>query len=233
MPDKTTNELELDKPTKDLFRFLIVDDENVARRLLREVLQSHGYTTIDEADSGEAALGAMGLTEYHVILLDKNMPGMSGIQVLQAGKKKYPDTEFIMITAYGSMDTAIQAMDLGAFSYVTKPFSDVKVIVRRVEAAIKNVSLRWENTVLLDRLRNPVSQLAILEAEMEKSWKESGTQDQHQQEHLKTIRSAVGRLDRLGKMLERLRQRAKGSAASVIEVMEKEVSRVAGMLDEE
>jgi YesN/AraC family two-component response regulator len=225
--------LELDKPTKDLFRFLIVDDEQVARKLLRGVLETHGYTTIDEADSGPAALGRMGLNEYHVVLLDKNMPGMSGIQVLQAGKTKFPDCEFIMITAYGSMETAIQAMDLGAFSYLTKPFSDVNVIIRRVEAALKNVSLRWENAILLDRLRSTVSQLAILEQEMEASWKESGTKDQQQEQHMNKIRSAVGRLDRLGKMLERLRERAKGSAASVIEVMEKEVSRVAGMLDEE
>jgi DNA-binding NtrC family response regulator len=212
---------------------LIVDDEKVARKLLRGVLETHGYTTIDEADSGQAALGALGLNEYHVVLLDKNMPGMSGIQVLQAGKKKYPDCEFIMITAYGSMDTAIQAMDLGAFSYVTKPFSDVKVIVRRVESALKNVSLRWENAILLERLRTTVSQLAILEQEMENNWKADGAQDVQQQERMDKIKSAVGRLDRLGKMLERLRERAKGSAASVIEVMEKEVSRVAVMLDEE
>jgi response regulator RpfG family c-di-GMP phosphodiesterase len=121
----------------------------------------------------------------------------------------------------------------GASSYVTKPFSDVEVIVRRVEAALRNVSLRWENAILLDRLRNTVSQLAILEEDMERSWKESGVRDQNQHERMENIRTAVKRLDRLGKMLERLRERAKGSAASVIEIMEKEVGRVAGMLDED
>lgn len=226
-------EFEIESPTKDFYRFLLVDDEQIARKLLRSILENAGYTSIDEADSGMAALDAMNLNEYHVVLLDKNMPGMSGISVLQAGKKKFPDCEFIMITAYGSMETAIQAMDLGASSYVTKPFADVEVIVRRVEAALRNVSLRWENAILLDRLRTTVSQLAILEEEMERSWKESGTRDQKQSERMENIRSAVKRLDRLGKMLETLRERAKGSAASVIEVLEKEVDRVTGLLDED
>jgi hypothetical protein len=101
-----------------------------------------------------------------------------------------------------------------------------------VEAALENVKLRWENAILLDRLRAAVSQLAILEQEMEQGWDETGSKDKKLQERMTRVREAVSRLDRLSNQLNRLRERAKGVAAQVIELMGEEVDNVAGILDE-
>ncbi|HUU00922.1 MAG TPA: response regulator [Myxococcota bacterium] len=157
-----------ERPPNDFFRMLVVDDERVSRSLLRSILQAHGYSQIDEAESGEAALELLSTDEYHIVLVDKNMPGLDGLEVLKRGKAQRPGCEFIMITAYGSMETAIQAMDMGAFSYVTKPFADVEFIARRVEGALDRVITRQLNEILIDRLRMVVSELDRVNAELEK-----------------------------------------------------------------
>jgi len=139
--------------SKETIQFLIVDDEQIARNLLRTVLQESGYTLIDEVESGQDALDAMRRKTYHLVLLDKNMPGLDGLQVLEHGKQIQPGCEFIIITAYGSLDSVIKAMDLGAHSYITKPFPALADVIRKVESAIKKVQVREENDALLGRLR--------------------------------------------------------------------------------
>lgn len=218
MPGEKPGKFEMEKPTKDFFHILVVDDEPVARNLLRSILQMKEYDNIDEADSGPAALKALEKKEYHIILLDKNMPEMDGIEVLKRAKSRWPHTEFIMITAYGSMETAIEAMDLGAYSYVTKPFADVEIIAKRVAGALERVSIRHENAVLLDRLR-------MVLADMDASESESA--------QLEQVRNAVGRLRKLADGLSRLSERAKGAAANIIGKMGQEVSKVADMLGED
>jgi DNA-binding NtrC family response regulator len=215
MPGDDQKEFELEKPSKDFFNVLIADDEPVARNLLRSILQMKDYGNIDDADSGRAALDALSKKEYHVVLLDKNMPGLDGIEVLKQAKPRWPHTEFIMITAYGSMETAIEAMDLGAYSYVTKPFSDVEVIARRVQGALERVSIRRENAILLDRLRMVLSDLERAESELAK---------------MDVVRDAVARLRGLAEGLAKLAERAKGAAANVIGKMGEEAAKVADLL---
>jgi len=164
--DPEIERLRPEKLPKDFYRFLVVDDEPVARSLLRSILQTHGYTSVFEAPDGAAALAALRGSEFHVVLLDKNMPMLDGMEVLREGKKLRPWAEFIMITAYGSMESAIQAMDMGAFSYVTKPFSEIEIILRRIEGAVERVALRNENEVLLDRLRMVIRDLERTEGEL-------------------------------------------------------------------
>ena len=139
--------------TKETTQFLIVDDEQIARNLLRTVLQESGYVLVDAVESGQDALDALRRKDYHLVLLDKNMPGMDGLQVLEHGKQIQPGCEFIIITAYGSLDSVIKAMDLGAHSYITKPFPAVTDVIRKIESAIKKVKVREENDALLGRLR--------------------------------------------------------------------------------
>ena len=211
-------EFELEKPSKDFFHILVVDDEPVARNLLRSILNTKDYDNIDDVDSGPAALKALEKKEYHVVLLDKNMPGMDGVEVLKVAKSRWPHTEFIMITAYGSMETAIEAMDLGAYSYVTKPFADVEIIARRVAGALERVSIRHQNAVLLDRVRMVLAELEAAESELAQ---------------LGRVRNAVGRLRKLSDGLIKLSEKAKGSGANIIGKMGQEVSKVADMLDED
>lgn len=230
MPSEKPKEFELDKPSKDFFHILVVDDEPVARNLLRSILQMKEYGNIDEADSGPPALAALAKKEYHVVLLDKNMPDMDGIEVLKQAKPKWPHTEFIMITAYGSMETAIEAMDLGAYSYVTKPFSDVEIIARRVAGALERVSIRRENAILLDRLRMVLADLDLAENEMVRLRRAAGSQGDEEILQMDKVRDAVDRLRKLSDKLAKLSEKAKGSAAKLIEKMGAEAAEVAEML---
>ena len=118
-------------------KILIVDDEPVARRLISSVLALHGYLTFEDAETGEAALEKLKKQQYDLVLLDKNMPGIDGIEVLRQGRIIQPFCQFIIITAYGTEDTAVEAIELGAHSYLTKPLVNVEEIAKRVEAALE------------------------------------------------------------------------------------------------
>jgi len=233
MSGGSPQEFKLEKPSKSFFQILVVDDEPVARNLLRSILNTKGYDNIDDVDSGPAALKALEKKEYHVVLMDKNMPGMDGIEVLKVAKSRWPHTEFIMITAYGSMETAIEAMDLGAYSYVTKPFADVEIIARRVAGALERVAIRQENAVLLDRVRMVLAELEAAESELARMRQAAGSHADEEIAQLDKLRTAAETLRKLSDGLGRLSERAKGSAAELIGKMGKAVDQVADLLDED
>lgn len=132
---------------------LIVDDEEVVRVLFQSFLEDEGYQTLSAED------GARGksLLEQHapaVALVDKNLPDMSGLDLIANEKARHPNTEFIMITGYASLDSAVKAMEVGAFSYLTKPFDDMEVVLDRIRAALEVNQLRVETTQLRERLQD-------------------------------------------------------------------------------
>ncbi|MEM6959643.1 MAG: response regulator [Myxococcota bacterium] len=100
---------------------LVADDEHNLRRVLRAQLLRDGFEVIDVAD-GEAALEA--LEEHHVdvLITDLRMPKRDGMSLLREAASRHPDVPVIMITAHGTVDTAVEALKVGAFDYVTKPF---------------------------------------------------------------------------------------------------------------
>jgi DNA-binding NtrC family response regulator len=157
---------ETDRPPRKFFKILIVDDEHVVRKLLLAILTEDGYVEIDEADSGEGAVAAFSQKEYHLILLDKNLPGMDGIEVLKRAKTSRPDTEVIIITAYASLESAVEAMELGALSYINKPFTDINLVQRRVESALDRATNRYHVGQLLARLDRVQDLLKKAEGEM-------------------------------------------------------------------
>jgi DNA-binding response OmpR family regulator len=126
---------------KKQVRILIVDDEQVIRKLLHLVMEKQGFTEVDDAESGEEAVAALRKNDYHVVFLDKNMPGMDGISVLRIGRSIRPACQFIIITAFGSEESVIEAIDLGAHSYLTKPLVDLKAVAARMEDAIKQANV--------------------------------------------------------------------------------------------
>ncbi|MEA3396629.1 MAG: response regulator transcription factor [Chloroflexota bacterium] len=130
-------------------RILIVDDERVARRTLAELFRRMGYQAT-EAASGKQALEYIARQSFDLVLLDLNMPEMDGSEVLRAARPLAPDTIFIFLTAYGTLDSAIVGIQHGAFDYLLKP-SPVKEIVRAVEAGLaeRQRRLRGENPVVL------------------------------------------------------------------------------------
>lgn len=111
---------------------LVVDDDPVACRLLQEVLAKEDYQ-VEAAESGREALEKAGAALFAVVLCDVRMPDQSGLEVLRALKRLSPETIVIMMTAFGSIETAIEAIKEGAYDYISKPFKldEVKLTVKR------------------------------------------------------------------------------------------------------
>jgi two-component system response regulator PilR (NtrC family) len=109
---------------------LVVDDELSMREFLKILLEKEGYQAVTASD-GEKALKAIAMQEFDLVISDIRMPGMGGLELLDAAKKVTPDLPFIMITAFASPEDAVQAMKHGAYDYITKPFklSEIKAII--------------------------------------------------------------------------------------------------------
>jgi DNA-binding NtrC family response regulator len=101
-------------------RVLVVDDEKAMRESLNDWLKEDGYD-VGLAASGQEASDMAAKNPWDVILLDLKMPGMDGLQTLKRLKEVRPDAEVLMMTAYASIDTAVEAMKDGAFDYLVKP----------------------------------------------------------------------------------------------------------------
>jgi DNA-binding response OmpR family regulator len=128
---------------KDIFRagrILVVDDESTVRTSLQEILEQEGHR-VTTAASGEEALAALELETFDLILVDLKMEGIDGLQVMTQAKKMMPDTVVIMLTAYGTVDSAIGALRQGAHDYLLKPCA-VEEIVSSVETGLAK---RWES----------------------------------------------------------------------------------------
>ncbi|HET9284120.1 MAG TPA: sigma-54 dependent transcriptional regulator [Candidatus Angelobacter sp.] len=131
-------------------RFLIVDDHPSVRKLCMTVGASVGFDCM-EAESAEAALTQLESDSPDIILADLMMPNMSGLEFLPRVKQLLPHAEIAIMTGHGSIETAVQAMKLGAYDYITKPFriEELKLLLQRMAEKIKLVA---ENQFLRDRV---------------------------------------------------------------------------------
>jgi len=131
-------------------RVLVVDDEKSMRDLLSITLEKEGYDVLTAA-GGEAAIEALRRDATDAVITDLRMPKVDGLQVLRAAKEISPDVAVIVITAVASTETAVEAMKLGAYDYITKPFKldEVSLIVRN---ALERKRLRDENLYLRKQL---------------------------------------------------------------------------------
>jgi two-component system, NtrC family, response regulator PilR len=127
-------------------RILVVDDERSMRELLAIVLRREGYEVL-LAESGRAAIDLLERQPVDLLISDIKMPDLSGVDVLRAAKKIDQDILGIMITAFASTETAVEAMRLGACDYLSKPF-DVDLLKMKVREKIDNRQLRQENVLL-------------------------------------------------------------------------------------
>jgi two-component system response regulator AtoC len=134
---------------------LVVDDDRETRDLLREVLSEEGYNVVTSS-SGEEALQVGKQECFDVIISDMKLgPDLSGLDVLRAYKSIQPESEVILITAFGSMETAIEALKGGAFDYLSKPFKIDELLVQ-VGRALENRDLIRENRNLKRQLESQV-----------------------------------------------------------------------------
>ena len=131
-------------------KILIIDDDSSLRRVLEYNLQQEGYEVQTAAD-GESGLRLFAEQAPAIVITDLKMPGMSGFQLLSAVKERSPATVVIVLTAFGAIDTAVEAMKLGAFDYLTKPFNreELKLTVRK---GLQLQGLSEENRLLKEEL---------------------------------------------------------------------------------
>lgn len=136
----------------DAFRILIVDDNREIRTILEEYLKEEGYVA-DGAGDAEKALARHAEAPYDLIITDLNMPGMTGIELIKEIAKTGGTTEFIIITGYASLDTAIEAVKAGAYDYLVKPFriEELKVVIKN---ARDKITLQKANKQLFDKLKS-------------------------------------------------------------------------------
>ena len=133
-------------------RILIVDDEANARAALAEILHDEGYTAETAAD-GFKALGKLTELDPDVVLTDLKMPGLDGLALMEKGHAACPATMFVVMTAFGSIGNAVEAVKRGAENYVTKPL-DTEVLLAVVARAVEKSRLVRENLSLRARLRD-------------------------------------------------------------------------------
>lgn len=131
-------------------KILIIDDDTSLRRVLEYNLQEAGYLALTAAD-GEAGLTLFDEQQPDLVITDLKMPVMSGFQVLAAVKERAPQTPVIVITAFGAVDTAVEAMKLGAYDYITKPFNrdELRLVLKK---ALEMRGLSEENQRLKEEL---------------------------------------------------------------------------------
>ena len=128
------------------YKILVVDDEKSMREFLSIMLKREGYS-VEAFPSGEAALEYFKGNACDLVMADMKMPGMGGLKLLKAVKDINPEVTVIMITAYASVDSAVEAMKSGAYDYFIKPFNveDIKIHIKR---ALEWKRLEKENILL-------------------------------------------------------------------------------------
>ena len=132
-------------------KILIVDDEILLRRFLSETLTRKKFD-ITTAENGQVAVSLLKKNTYDLVITDMKMPGMTGIEVLKKVKELSPKTLVIVITAFGSIENAVEAMRIGAFHYLIKPFTP-DAIEAAIEKAQEHLSLVEENNYLKEELQ--------------------------------------------------------------------------------
>jgi DNA-binding NtrC family response regulator len=136
----------------NFLNLMIVDDERAIREVCREVAQSLGFNCI-VADSAEHAYRQLESQGIDVVLLDLKLPGAGGLEALRQIRERRPDAAVVVVTGYGTVHSAVQAMKTGAYDYMTKPFSieELKLLLERVSGHLK---LKTENRILREKIKS-------------------------------------------------------------------------------
>ena len=127
-------------------QILVVDDEEELRASIVEILTLDGFE-VEQANSAEMAAEKLSQTPYDVLITDHNLPGKTGVELLEEMLVRYPETIGIIVTGYGTIETAVSAIKKGAYNYLAKPFKLVELPIM-VRKGLKERQLRFENQYL-------------------------------------------------------------------------------------
>ena len=140
-------------------KIMVVDDDTLGREYLCETLRRNGYAVTDARD-GQQAIAMLAKERCDVIFLDMKMPGLCGMEVLEKVKSIHPETIVILMTAYGTIETAVEAMKKGAYDYIIKPFSpeQIELLISRVNEREKLIveNRFWRSNANIDEKCCPV-----------------------------------------------------------------------------
>lgn len=136
-------------------RILVVDDEESIREFLEIMLKKEGYE-VTCAEDGAKAKDILAKRSFDMVISDLQMPNMTGIELLKHVKETYPDLVFMLITAFGTTESAVEAMKMGAYDYLTKPFKIDEVRIN-IQNALRTKHLEVENRVLKKELTKEYS----------------------------------------------------------------------------
>ncbi|NOY23145.1 MAG: sigma-54-dependent Fis family transcriptional regulator [Acidobacteria bacterium] len=144
----------------DNVKILVVDDELIVRESMQGWLEEDGYH-VEVAETAEAALGMIGEREFDMAFVDIKMPGIDGIELLKRLKDQFATIDVVMMTAYASVDNAVEAMKIGAYDYLTKPFDPdyVSMMVRKI---IARRQLEQENVRLKENIETALKHVHII-----------------------------------------------------------------------
>jgi heterodisulfide reductase subunit A len=158
-----TGAIDLRLDARRAFRVLVVDDELIVRDSLKEWLEVEGFG-VDTAGSGKQAVELLSRNDYGLMLLDIKMPGMSGVEVLKISKEMRENLPVVMMTAYATVETAVEAMKTGAHDYVMKPF-DIEGLISKViklyESSVKITERQVEVGAVIMAVGSELSNPAV------------------------------------------------------------------------
>ena len=153
-------------------RVLVVDDEPTIRVVISEYLASKNILA-DVVSTGEEGLEMLNQNDYGVLLVDKNLPGVSGMAVMKEAKESHPDMEVVVITGYASVESALEAIKQGAFDYIPKPLPSLEYLHKKVLGALARHDFEVRIfAVIAFLIKTCKSMLANLDSEERVEWVE-------------------------------------------------------------
>ena len=144
------------------FRILVADDDEIARDVICSLLEREGYA-VTAAHDGIDAMRVMRMEEVNLVITDLRMPGADGIEVLRYAVRTYPDIAVVILTAYGTLDTTLEAIKEGAYYYLTKPFKGQEILLV-AERAYQRSLLINDKKELVQCLRDTYRDMELLKS---------------------------------------------------------------------
>lgn len=142
------------------FQILVADDDEIALDVINALLIREGYAVVPVKD-GLEAINRLRIEDFHLVITDLKMPGADGIEVLKYASRSNPDIAVVILTAYGNLDTTLEAIREGAYDYLTKPFKTREIAIS-AERAYQRALLLADNRELKKSLRDTYRDMEVI-----------------------------------------------------------------------